>query len=285
MSKQQKRVLLIGATVLIIAACTVAAMGSLYLAQRILVLRLRDSAEANTDLGNTGERPLSEQGLLVVALDPEGAAAKAGVRRGNIILGIDGNRVDRPQQLQRALQVYRAGDQLTLQVLDGPETREVLVTLGGQGGMLGLRVVGPGEQVVAPGAPARPPEIDPTPPPSPPEPFSPERSPVQPFQPVDRALVTGVVEASPAARAGLQAGDVITNIDGQAILSRQELVDAMRGFSPGDRVNLTVRRGDLTLSFRVRLATHPEDSSRGYIGVELSADPFSAPGFRGSPTE
>ncbi|WP_320778275.1 trypsin-like peptidase domain-containing protein [Streptomyces sp. CRN 30] len=46
----------------------------------------------------------------------------------------------------------------------------------------------------------------------------------------------------PAAAAGVEAGDVITEVDGQRIHSGEELIVKIRAHRPGDRLHLTVRR-------------------------------------------
>ena len=63
-------------------------------------------------------------------------------------------------------------------------------------------------------------------------------------------LVTGVIQGSAADRAGVQAGDIITGIDDQAITSVQALQERLAAHQPGDRITLRVRRddGDHTLS-------------------------------------
>ncbi len=271
MSHQQNRIiLLLAAAAILIMLCAVTTTGSFYLIQRFLGpgLAMRNQP---VDSSRNEQLPLSQEGLLVVALDPDGAAAEAGLRRGNIILEIDGSRVDQPQQLQRALQAYRSGDQFTLRVLDGRETTDVVVTLRGPVPKLGARVIGSVEAVAAPEVPARPPGGEPTRPPATPDPFSPGGVPARPFMLLNRALVAGLSEGGPAAEAGLQAGDIITNLNGAAILTSQELIETIRGFAPNDVVELTVRRGDETLSFRIRLAEHPDDSSRGFLGIDLDS--------------
>lgn len=52
------------------------------------------------------------------------------------------------------------------------------------------------------------------------------------------AAVTGVQPGSPAAGAGLAAGDVITSVNGQSITDNNALTQAMTGKHPGDSVNL-----------------------------------------------
>jgi S1-C subfamily serine protease len=53
-----------------------------------------------------------------------------------------------------------------------------------------------------------------------------------------------VANNSPAANAGLQTGDVITSIDGQAITSPEDLLTLLRKHQPGDKITITyVRNG------------------------------------------
>lgn len=59
------------------------------------------------------------------------------------------------------------------------------------------------------------------------------------------ALVTAVVEGDPAARAGLQAGDLIVGLDGELVSSMIELAAEVRLFRPDDVVNLEfIREGE-----------------------------------------
>ncbi|WP_308123306.1 ABC transporter permease [Modestobacter marinus] len=62
------------------------------------------------------------------------------------------------------------------------------------------------------------------------------------------AQLVSVQEGSPAADAGLRAGDVITAVGDRPITTSTELTAAVRSAKPGDTVTLTVRRGDQTLT-------------------------------------
>lgn len=59
--------------------------------------------------------------------------------------------------------------------------------------------------------------------------------------------VVSPIDGTPAANAGIQAGDFITHIDGKLVaeLTLQEAVEQMRGV-PGSKVTLTIRRGGLS---------------------------------------
>jgi S1-C subfamily serine protease len=68
------------------------------------------------------------------------------------------------------------------------------------------------------------------------------------------ALINGVIPDSPADQAGLRVGDLVTGYDGQHIASFADLAAAVRASQPGDRVPLTVQRGDQQITVEVVLA-------------------------------
>lgn len=53
------------------------------------------------------------------------------------------------------------------------------------------------------------------------------------------AVIGGVIDGTPAAEAGLAAGDTITAVDGTAVSSGDELSAALAEYAPGDQVTLT----------------------------------------------
>jgi S1-C subfamily serine protease len=69
-----------------------------------------------------------------------------------------------------------------------------------------------------------------------------------------------IVADSPAADAGLQAEDIITAIDGQAIDREHPLDLVLLTHAPGDTVTLTVLRDGASQSIEVTLGTRPADS-------------------------
>lgn len=71
------------------------------------------------------------------------------------------------------------------------------------------------------------------------------------------ALVGSVSAGSPAARAGLRSGDVVTEIDGRAIAGRGDLVAAISEHEPGEKIELSVRRGSSTETVTATLGTQP----------------------------
>ena len=71
------------------------------------------------------------------------------------------------------------------------------------------------------------------------------------------AQVTRVVSGSPADKAGLQAGDVITAIDGKSISSADDLTARVATYKPGDKATLSVKRGSSTKSLDITFGQRP----------------------------
>jgi serine protease Do len=71
-------------------------------------------------------------------------------------------------------------------------------------------------------------------------------------------VVVGQVDpSSPAASAGVQPRDVITQIDGQALNGDSALAEAVNGHKPGDAITLTILRGAQQVSVSVTLGQLP----------------------------
>src|SRR5439155_10367552 len=58
------------------------------------------------------------------------------------------------------------------------------------------------------------------------------------------ATVAHVYPSGPAARAGLQSGDVIQHINGQQVASGNDLVAALEQMHPGDKAELSILRSN-----------------------------------------
>ena len=71
------------------------------------------------------------------------------------------------------------------------------------------------------------------------------------------AALARVATSSPAADAGLQAGDVVTALDSTAITSAAQLTASVRSHHAGDEVSVTYTRGGASTTVKVRLATRP----------------------------
>ena len=71
------------------------------------------------------------------------------------------------------------------------------------------------------------------------------------------ARIAEVRPSTPAQRAGLKAGDVVTAVDGKSIASGDDLTRAIDSHKPGDTITLEYRRGGSEHSVDLKLATRP----------------------------
>ena len=75
------------------------------------------------------------------------------------------------------------------------------------------------------------------------------------------AAIGQVTAGGPAAGAGIKAGDVITKLGSASVNNSSDLVAAIAGHHPGDKVQVTIRRGSSTIQRTVTLGTQPAQSS------------------------
>jgi putative serine protease PepD len=73
--------------------------------------------------------------------------------------------------------------------------------------------------------------------------------------------VTSVVPGGPAAEAGIKAGDIITEIDGQPATDPNQIEAATLTNKPGDQVKITYERNGQTTTTTVTLGTEPSAGS------------------------
>jgi membrane-associated protease RseP (regulator of RpoE activity) len=67
------------------------------------------------------------------------------------------------------------------------------------------------------------------------------------------AAVRAVTPGSPAEAAGVQVGDVITQVNGEPVDAEHDLAARVQALAPGDQVTLSVRRGDQTVELTATL--------------------------------
>ena len=72
---------------------------------------------------------------------------------------------------------------------------------------------------------------------------------------VDGYKLGGVTDGSPAAKAGLQAGDIITQFGDKKISNIYDFTYALGNYVPGDKVKVLVKRGEEELTFDIELGS------------------------------
>jgi S1-C subfamily serine protease len=206
----------------------------------------------------------AEPGIVIASVDPQGPAAKAGVARGDILLKIDGEPVGDMAELRDRLADYDIGDAVELTVLHGDDERTVTATLVDQDGnpYLGLVPCGgfPGLGAFTREMPHW------------------EDLPFAPAAPgasgTSGALITRVVPDSPADQAGLQEGDTIVSVEGQAVEQENDLADLITAHNPGDTVTLEIERpGEESFEVTATLGEHPDKEGTAHLGVEYRPAP------------
>ena len=71
------------------------------------------------------------------------------------------------------------------------------------------------------------------------------------------AQITAVTPGSPATAAGLQVGDVITAVNGQAVATSAEAADAVASNPAGSKVTIKFRRGGASRTVTATLTSRP----------------------------
>lgn len=92
---------------------------------------------------------------------------------------------------------------------------------------------------------------------------------IKPYRPPIQILLSGVTAGGAAEKAGLKGGDVLNYFNDQPITGFQMLTDEIKKM-PNQNVKLGYERNGQNYVANVRLMTMPDDSSLGYMGVELS---------------
>lgn len=170
---------------------------------------------------------------VIAAARPNSPAYKAGLKPGDKIVSVGDHPVVRTQQWLDEVNGRYAGDKLTLTILRGEERLVREIELVDhldpyQRAFLGMLA----ERGVK-----------------------------------DGVTVRYVYPDSPAAKAGVQAGDRIASLAGRPVNEREDLVELAAAAEVGQKAALEIRRGDETLSFDVVWQAEPE-----VVPTELPAE-------------
>lgn len=215
-------------------------------------------ADVTADDAKTMKLPKAE-GALVESVNPNSPASAAGLRARDVIVEFDGERVRSALHLTRLVSETPVGRDVSLSVMrDGKKSDMHIKTEAGPwfnprfGGVMDPDQMRGLEQEI--GRQARdmtrnlPEMIDGARAGLTPrsrlgvsvQPLGPELADY--FGVKSGLLVASVQKASPADKAGLKAGDVITEVDGHEVSSASELISALPKGNDAHDVNLTVMR-------------------------------------------
>jgi len=98
------------------------------------------------------------------------------------------------------------------------------------------------------------------------------------MQDAEGAIISQVTPDSPASRAGIRSGDVITGINGHKVLNSSSLQTAVAEDTPGTKLTLDVLRDGARQTLNVTVGEYNAKAT-----AEASADDSSAPGVAAKP--
>ncbi len=180
-------------------------------------------------LGIAMQDVMGGEGATVSEVEPGSPAAEAGLRKGDVITGLNGRPVRGAAELRARLGVVPVGESVELRVQRGREAHAIKARIGEiekgkavAGGQTIQELAGAAfteaERKGLPGT--------------------------------DRAVLVTAIEAdSPAFSLGLRPGDLIIGVNQRRVSSVPELAKALRASGP---IALNVLRGDFVLAIRIR---------------------------------
>lgn len=218
---------------------------------------------AEIDANRAKELKLKEDyGVEITRVEDNSPAEKAGLKAGDVVLEYNGQRVEGMQQFGRMVHETPPGREIKLTISRDGRTQTVVAMLASRR----YRFPGNFSQGF---------QMPPIPPlPDIPQIFTTLRTPMlgveaealgpqlaSYFGVKDGVLVRSVVENTPAQKAGIKAGDVITKVDGMAVGSPSELSGAVRMATAKKSYTLELMRDRKPLTISVNV----DDRSQRWI--------------------
>ena len=196
----------------------------------------------------------SEPGLVIIQVLSDSPAEKAGLRRGDILLKMEGQDIQSEHDVYSVLEERKAGDTINLTIQRGDETQLTALQIEDRLFRTQLGLI-----------------------------FAPNyggvfQSPtwLQDARLRIGAVIMEVVPDSPASDAQLKEGDMIIAVNGTEIDPDNPLDEVIHGFKPGDDVTISIMRGEVEMEVPVKLM----ESEEGKAFLGISFYPFPAGFFR-----
>jgi serine protease Do len=197
-----------------------------------------------------------DRGVYISNVQPGSGAEAAGLAENDRILTLNGVQIESTPDLEKALGASAPGEAVTVTVMRGDDAQTFDVILGersantmvfrSQGDKgFGKWVIEAAESTPRIGVAL--------------QPLGEQLATY--FEVAAGVLVTRVIEDSGAWQAGIQAGDVLLDVNGQSVDNVHSIHKALHGLEPGDTVDITVQRRGDTNQFAVTLSQAAELSA------------------------
>jgi serine protease Do len=196
-------------------------------------------------------------GVLVTLVKEGEAAAKAGIRVNDVILEINGQKVDSSAQFTDSIMGKTPGTKVNLTVTRNGVRQNVVATLGVRPADLPVNGAPDGAMVPAMPMPISPEDFRAIFAGDAPkvgfdgEPLTPQLAEFFGVREGEGVLVRSVAEKTPAEKAGLKAGDVVTKVNGMPVASPREISGIVR---QAKKVVFTVVRNKKEMTLNVEMA-------------------------------
>jgi Do/DeqQ family serine protease len=175
-----------------------------------------------------------DRGAVITQVEPNSSAEAAGLRAGDVITEFNGTAIENGSDLANKVGLVRVGSDVEIAFLRDGQRREVTATIGEAPDSARAAAGGPGTTIERlDGAQFR--NLDSSHP---------------QYGRVQGALVASVEPGSPAARNGLQQGDIVTAVNRQNVSSVDELTAALEAAGP--TVALNILRDEARLYIVIR---------------------------------
>ncbi|MCB2193803.1 MAG: DegQ family serine endoprotease [Deltaproteobacteria bacterium] len=172
-------------------------------------------------------------GALVADVVPGSPADKAGVKRGDVIVGYEGKTVKDMHALPRLVAETKVGSEVSLEVMRDGKKRPLQVTIGElkAKGPTTPKLAQPSEVKLGMGL----------------QELNPELAKQMGIPGKQGLVITSVEQGGPAAEAGLRRGDVILEAAQKPMTKVSQFKDMASSLKPGEGLLLLIQRRDSTL--------------------------------------
>ncbi len=198
---------------------------------------LKKNAEITPKYGfSIAEEAYPGGGVELTKVRRNTPARKARLRRGDVVLEVDGLAVENPEELAKELTVLPPGSEVTFLIRRSDEEMVVKLTSG--------KVVKERKK----------PEPEPEPEPEP-QPVARERGTmgVRATQEKDHLVITKVAEGGAGAEAGIKVGDKLLEANGKKVKTLDELSAILKSLHAGDKIEVLIERDGWTKKIELTL--------------------------------